>query len=144
MKLPCCVRGTLFVSIALPGLACNSGLSRDEALRGIKTHTTIRATDEISIDGISQGAPNEAIVRATLLGRTTNLKFRRFDSEWTWEFVETKVGGWIPPEAAVMESRRRQGRDRPMAAALQSGPPSFQSRVLNTAGIQSDRCSQFH
>jgi hypothetical protein len=117
MKLLCCVRGMLFVSIALPGLACNSGLSRDEALRSVKTHTTIRATDEISIDGISQGAPSEAIVRATLLGHTTNLKFRRFDSGWTWEFVETKVGGWIPPEAAMVELREPDRKKRAAAWA---------------------------
>jgi hypothetical protein len=81
------------------------GLSRDEAVRSIKAHSAMRDTDDIAVDAVSLSGPNQAIVRATLLGQITNLKLRRFDSGWTWEFVETKTGGWMPPETAMREVR---------------------------------------
>ena len=31
-----------------------------------------------------------------------------------------------------------------MAPPLQRGPPAFESRILDTAGIQNELCSQFH
>lgn len=111
------VRRILPVCALFSVLACNRGLSRDEALRSINTHSTIRTTDDVTIDALSQSGPNEAIVRATLLGRTTNLKLRRFDSGWTWEFVETKVGGWIPPETAMAELREPDRQKRATAWA---------------------------
>jgi hypothetical protein len=47
-------------------------------------------------------------------GRTANLKFRRFDKGWTWEFVETKAGGWIAPDVAIGQIREE---DRIVAAS---------------------------
>jgi hypothetical protein len=31
-----------------------------------------------------------------------------------------------------------------MAPPLQRGPPAFESRILDTVGIQNELCSQFH
>jgi hypothetical protein len=36
-----------------------------------------------------------------------NLKFRRFDKGWAWEFVETKTGGWITPDVAIGQIREQ-------------------------------------
>lgn len=47
-------------------------------------------------------------MRATIAGATTNLKFRRFDTGWTWEFVETKAAGWIAPDVAIGQIREEQ------------------------------------
>ena len=66
------------------------------------------------MDGVSSTNATEAIVRATIAGTTTNLKLRRFDTGWTWEFVETKAGGWVAPDVAVGQIREEQ---RTIAAA---------------------------
>jgi hypothetical protein len=100
------------VIVSIP--ACRGGLTRDEAKNVIEQHRLIRPTDKVSVDAISSGDTTEAIVRATIAGTTTNLKFRRFDTGWTWEFVETKSGGWIAPDVAIGQIREEQ---RTVAAA---------------------------
>jgi hypothetical protein len=93
--------------LALASLsACGSKeLTRDEAKSVIQKHSLIRPTDNVAVDAISSTSPTEAFVRASFAGSTTNLKFRRFDTGWTWEFVETKTGGWVAPDVAIGEIR---------------------------------------
>jgi hypothetical protein len=88
--------------------ACSRGLSREEAKAVIEENSLIRQTDAVSVDGISSTNEAEAVVRATIAGATTNLKFRRFDSGWTWEFVETKAGGWVAPDVAIGQIREEK------------------------------------
>lgn len=85
--------------------ACSRGLNHQEAKTVVEQHPLIRTTDSVSVDAISIVNDAESIVRATIAGHTTNLKFRRYDTGWTWEFVETKAGGWIAPEVAVGQIR---------------------------------------
>lgn len=94
-----------FAALAFSVVGCSRDLSRDEARRVIEQNTLIRPTDKVSIDAISSTSSAEAIVRATVAGQTTNLKFRRFDTGWTWEFIETKAGGWVAPDVAVGQIR---------------------------------------
>lgn len=94
--------------LALLACACSRGLSHDEALRTISTQKSLRVTDNVTVDAISSSAPNEAIVRATIAGETMNLKLRRFDTGWAWEFAETKSGGWIAVDEAVAQVRERR------------------------------------
>jgi len=94
--------------------ACDRGLTHDEAKIVIETNPLIRPNDNVSVDAISPTSSAEAVVRATIGGQTTNLKFRRFDKGWTWEFVETKSGGWIAPDVAIGQIREEH---RAVAAA---------------------------
>jgi hypothetical protein len=84
---------------------CSRGLSHDEALRVISGHKALRASDNVSVDAISSTSASEAIVRTTIAGETLNLKLRKFDTGWTWEFAETKGGGWIAPDVAIAQVR---------------------------------------
>lgn len=95
-------------------LGCSRALTHDQAKAVILRNVLIRATDDVSVDAVSPSGEAEAIVRATVAGETTNMKFRRFDSGWTWEFVETKTGGWIAPDVAI--GQVREGH-RALAAA---------------------------
>jgi len=92
---------------ALTG-ACSRQLTHDEAKQVIEHSPLIRTTDNVAVDAISATNDSEAVVRATIAGNTTNLKFRRFDKGWTWEFVETKAGGWIAPDVAIGQIREDQ------------------------------------
>lgn len=87
---------------------CSRGLTREAAKNVIEHNEQIRSSDRVSVDGISSTSPTEAVVRATIAGATTNLKFRRFDTGWVWEFVETKAGGWISPDVAIGQLREEQ------------------------------------
>lgn len=93
------------VLVAVSIAACSRGLSHNEAKNVIQQNSLIRANDKVSVDAISSTNSAEAVVRATIAGNTTNLKFRRFDKGWTWEFVETKSGGWIAPDVAIGQIR---------------------------------------
>lgn len=103
---------SIIVVLALLACACNRGLSHDEAVRVISTNKSLRPTDNVAVNGISSSAPNEAIVRTTIAGETMNLKLRRFDTGWTWEFAETKGGGWIAPDLAVAQVRESNRQRR--------------------------------
>jgi hypothetical protein len=96
------------VIIALASAACSRGLSHDEATAVITRNQLIRASDNVSVDAVASTNDSESIVRASVRGRTMNLKFRRFDSGWTWEFVETKAGGWITPDVAIAQIREEE------------------------------------
>ena len=45
----------------------------------------------------------EAIARVAIDGHVLNLKFRRYDDGWRWEFAETKAGGWIAPDVVAQQ-----------------------------------------
>lgn len=88
---------------------CARGLDHDEAKRVIEQNALIKpAADNVTVDAISSTSPTEAVVRTTIAGNNLNLKFRRFDKGWTWEFVETKAGGWIAPDVAMGQIREEQ------------------------------------
>jgi hypothetical protein len=93
--------GVLWLTMA----GCTRALSHDEAKRVIEQNHLIRTTDNVSVDGVSAANATEAVVRAAIGGQTTNLKFRRFDKGWAWEFVETKTGGWVAPDVAIGQIR---------------------------------------
>jgi hypothetical protein len=103
-------RATTLCAIAMSLLifGCSRDLSHDEAKRVIEQSPFIRPADNVSVDGISATNTAEAVVRATIAGQTTNLKFRRFDKGWAWEFVETKTGGWVAPDVAVGQIREER------------------------------------
>jgi len=106
---------SICVFITVSVVACSRGLTHDEAKTVIERNGLIRPTDNVSVDAISSANPSEAVVRATIRGRTANLKFRRFDKGWTWEFVETKAGGWIATDIAIGQIREE---DRSAAASV--------------------------
>jgi hypothetical protein len=94
---------------------CARGLDHEEAKRVIEQNPLIKpAADNVKVDAISSTSATEAVVRATIAENNLNLKFRRFDKGWTWEFVETKAGGWIAPDVAMGQIREEQ---RAVAAA---------------------------
>jgi hypothetical protein len=96
----------VFILALVSASACGSKeLTRDEAKNVIQQRSLIRPTDNVSVDAISSTSPTEALVRASLAGTTTNLKFRCFDTGWTSEFVETKTGGWLAPDVAIGQIR---------------------------------------
>ncbi len=108
-------RSTIGLALVVTVLGCSRGLSREQAKLTIEQHRSIRPADNVSIDAISSSNDTEAIVRATIAGHTTNLRLRRFDTGWTWEFVETQSGGWIAPDVALGQIREEQ---RAAAAAV--------------------------
>lgn len=99
------VKSSLVVLALLLACSCSRGLSNDEAVRTIAAHKAMTKADTVAVDGISLSTPNEAIVRATIDGETTNLKLRKYDTGWVWEFAETKAGGWIAAEEALTQLR---------------------------------------
>ena len=97
------IRFVMLLVCALVG--CNRGLSHDQARQLIVGNNLIRSSDAVAVDAVSAQGSTEAIARATIAGHTANLKFRKYDSGWTWEFVETKAGGWISPDVAMSQIR---------------------------------------
>ena len=102
------LRAGIFVLAVVSFPMCSRELTRDEAQSVIERHSLIRPTDKVTVDAISSTSPTEAVVRATIAGATTNLKFRRFDTGWAWEFVETKAAGWVAPDVALGQIREEQ------------------------------------
>lgn len=94
--------------LAAISAACASGLSAERAKAAVQDSALIRQTDTVSVDAVSATNDTEAIARTTINGRTINLKFRRYDKGWTWEFVETKGGGWIAPDLAIAQMREEE------------------------------------
>jgi hypothetical protein len=86
-------------------VACTRGLTHDRATAVIVANKLIRATDNVSVEALSESSATETIVRATIAGEEVNLKFRKFDKGWTWEFVETATGGWVAPDVAIGQIR---------------------------------------
>lgn len=111
----------LLVWACLLATSCSGQLDHSQARGIIEEHSLIRKdSDAITVEAISQerGKP-EAIVRATIAGVSVNLKFRRYDSGWRWEFIETAGGGWIAPDNGMPEIREadRQRRVKAWVAA---------------------------
>ena len=102
------------LSLTLAVGGCSRALDHGKAETVIKESPLVRPTDNVSVDAISSTNDTEAVVRASIDGATANLKFRRFDKGWTWEFVETKAGGWVAPEVAMSQIREEH---RVVAAA---------------------------
>jgi hypothetical protein len=110
MRIPG-IATTVFVAIVCGG--CARGLSYEQAKQRIESNSLIRpASDSVKVEAISASAENEAVVRAKIADHSINLKFRRYDTGWTWEFVETKSGGWIAPDAAIAEIREENRQPR--------------------------------
>jgi hypothetical protein len=101
--VPAVIIGGLSMSI----MACSRGLTHDRATSVIVANKLIRATDDVSVEALSESSPTETIVRATIAGEAVNLKFRKFDQGWTWEFVETATGGWVAPDVAIGQIREK-------------------------------------
>lgn len=94
---------------------CSGRLDHTQAEQIIEQSPLVKPdSDNVKVDAISSTSQTEAVVRATIADNTLNLKFRRFDNGWTWEFVETKSGGWIAPDVAMGQIRETQ---RAVAAA---------------------------
>lgn len=94
--------------------ACGRGLDHEDAQKIVEESPLIRPTDSVAVEAMSALNDAETVVRTTIAGRTTNLKFRRYDTGWKWEFVETASGGWIAPDVAISLIREEQ---RTVAAA---------------------------
>jgi hypothetical protein len=88
--------------------ACGHSLNQAEAERVVKANAAAARVGEIRVDGISQSDRNEAIVRARFGSTVLNLRLRRYDTGWVWEFAETVAGGWVTPEKAVEQIREER------------------------------------
>ena len=96
----------LLITLPMVILAgCSRALTTEEAKRTVQSSSLLRPTDSVAIDALSPTSDTESVVHATINGRSLNLKFRRFDKGWTWEFVETRAGGWVAPDIAVAQIR---------------------------------------
>lgn len=103
----------LFLSFLAVTSGCTRELSHSQAQHIIESSPLVKpADDHVVVDAISSPSPTEAIVRATIAGETTNLKFRKYDTGWTWEFQETKGGGWIAPDQGVGQIREANRQRR--------------------------------
>jgi hypothetical protein len=92
---------------------CARALSHEQAQHIIESNPLIRpADDHVAVVALSASSPTEAIVRATIASETVNLKFRKYDTGWAWEFVETKGGGWIAPDVGVGQIRESNRQRR--------------------------------
>ena len=100
---------SICVFITVSVVACSRGLTHDEA------KTVIERNGLAGRQRLTGFPVHALMVRATIRGRTANLKFRRFDKGWTWEFVETKAGGWIATDIAIGQIREE---DRSAAASV--------------------------
>ncbi|MGE3519253.1 MAG: hypothetical protein AB7J63_09905, partial [Vicinamibacterales bacterium] len=96
-------------------LLCSCGpraLDATAALAAIEQNpaSTDLGTKGLQIEGIAQADGSaEAIARVKVDETSQNWRFRRYDTGWQWEMVETRSGGWIDAEAAarnIVESRR--------------------------------------
>lgn len=100
-------------AVCLALMACSGGLTPEDAKQVVTGNSLMRPTDTVIVDAVSATSDTESVVRTTINGHTLNLKLRRFDKGWTWEFVETKAGGWIAPDVAIGQIREE---DRNAAA----------------------------
>src|SRR5687767_15082132 len=83
------------------GAGCNRGLTAEKADGIITAHPKAIGVTPVSTEGISATSETEAITKTKIGDEVLNLKFRRYDKEWRWEFVETKGGGWIASEEVL-------------------------------------------
>jgi hypothetical protein len=115
---------SVFAVVALLNLgACGQDLTHKNAVQVIKTNSALRASDNVTVDAISNSGSAEAIVKSTINGSTLTLKFRRYDSGWAWESVETQGGSWIAPEAAIGQIREVDRQKRIEVWARENSEP---------------------
>jgi hypothetical protein len=101
------IAGFLAVPLVLMILGCSRSLTHKEAEEIVRRHPALQPDDAVLVEAVShESGQTEAIARAKLIAPTLNLKFRRYDTGWTWEFVETRAGGWIAPDVAIGQVRK--------------------------------------
>jgi hypothetical protein len=106
-------RACILLSVLSLASGCSHGLSHEQAQQLIESNALVRpAEDHVVVDAVSMSSQTEAIVRATIAGQTSNLKFRKFDTGWAWEFMETRNGGWIAPDVGVGQIRETNRQRR--------------------------------
>ncbi len=104
------------VVLSLAG--CSRDLTRREADRIVSENPKAAGVAPVSTEGISKTSDSEAITKTRIGEAVFNLKFRRYDSDWKWEFVETKAGSWIAAEQLLdeLQEKRRVTRAEAWAA----------------------------
>lgn len=102
-----------FFVLALAMVACSRSISTDDALQAVRRHALFKPADRISVDAVShQAGSTEAIAKTSINGNTYNLKLRRYDTGWTWEFAETKGGTWVSPDVMMTGLREEERATR--------------------------------
>lgn len=100
MKMP---RNHLLVLtiVAMMSAGCGHQLKAPEADRLVSAHPKAQGLTPITTEAVSSTSDTEAITRTKIVDQILNLKFRRYDNGWRWEFAETKGGGWIAAEEVL-------------------------------------------
>jgi hypothetical protein len=93
----------------------------------------------VVVDAIPSSSQTEAIVRATIAGETTNLKFLKSDTGWTWEFVETKGGEWIAPDLGIGQVREAD-RQRRIVDWVRKNQDSYR-KTIEVIGAHTEHLS---
>lgn len=107
-SLPAGLASLLLASIAMAllSIACSQSLTTGKAEKALRESPLLQGGAALEVIAVSQEAGrNEAIVKARIDGIPLNLKFRKYDQGWSWEFVETRGGLWISPELAMGQVR---------------------------------------
>ncbi|MBA2257730.1 MAG: hypothetical protein H0W18_02430, partial [Acidobacteria bacterium] len=104
------------VSVTLLAIGCSRDLSARDADRIIAAHPQASGL-AVSTEGISKTSESESITKTRVGDSTYNLKFRRYDKDWRWEFVETKGGGWIAADELLDQLQEKERGKRAEAWA---------------------------
>jgi hypothetical protein len=133
----------LLLAVIAATSACSpSALSPQEALEAIRTNAAILKTDKIAVVGVSHAPPaTEAIAKTDVNGSIMNLKLRRYDKGWQWEFAETKGGTWIEPSLALAPMREEVRLAR--AKAWAEPQLSKYSETAEALEAMRDACTPF-
>ena len=105
MNIPACVTivlASFFVT------SCSRDLTRSEADRIVAEHPKATGITPVTTEGISKTSDSEAITKTRIGGQVFNLKFRRYDKQWRWEFVETKGGGWLASDELLDQLQEKE------------------------------------
>lgn len=97
---------------------CSGDLTRKTADRVVSQNPKAAGIAPVATEGISKTSDSEAITKTRLGEDLYNLKFRRYDNDWKWEFVETKGGGWIAADELLDELQEKQRLKRAEAWAV--------------------------
>ena len=86
-----------------------SALTETVALQRLRTHKSLPvAPEDLKVLGITEGE-TERIVKVDFAGDLANVKFRRFDQDWSPEQIETVGGSWLNLDTGfAMETDRQQ------------------------------------
>jgi len=107
--------------------ACSKRLSANEANRLVAAHPLAKGLEPIATEAISTASDTEAITRTKIGDAVVNLKFRRYDTGWMWEFVETKGGGWIAADEALKTFQEAARQKRVDAWVTKNGDAYHQT-----------------